>query len=71
MEELLDSTKLLLVMVEPGVVTAPLLPETSTKLDVKSAGVLLVLNVVLTIWIESLVKLAALKVTFAFTPYRR
>ena len=70
MLELLERTTLLLVKVDPGVVTAPLLPETSIKEEVKSAGVLLVWKVTLEIWIESLVKLAALKVTPAFTCIR-
>jgi len=44
----------------------PLLPETSIKEEVKAVVELLTLSVELATWIESLVKLAALKVTLAF-----
>ena len=70
MDDLSENTKLLVVIVDPGVLSAPLLPYTSTKEEVKLAGVLLVLNVTLLTWIESLVKLAALKVTDAATYIR-
>jgi hypothetical protein len=44
----------------------PPLPDTSMKVEVKSAVELLTLSVVLAMWMESLVKLAELKVTSAF-----
>ena len=64
--DLSESTMLLPVKEDALRFREPPLPDTSIKVEVKSAVELLTFSVLLTMWIESLSKLAELKVTSAF-----